>query len=119
MENTVNTLAKQGQGLADSAAEKVQGGIRDSAASLSNKVEDLRGDTGPAIRKAASRAQSFGKQGLDAASDIADRARDAASSTSQAVINYTKENPIQALLIAAVSGALLLAVAKAIKSARD
>ena len=115
MENAVNTFAKQGQGLADSAADKVQSGIRDASA----KVEELRSDAGPTIRKASARAQALGKQGYDAASDFAGRARDAASSTSQAVIDYTKENPVKALLIAAASGALLLTIAKVIKSARD
>lgn len=119
MENAVSTFAKQGQGIVDSAADKIQGGIKDAGATLSNKVDDLRDDAVPMIRKAAARAQALGKQGFDAASDAADRAREAASSASKAVISYTRENPVKALLIAAASGALLLTVVKAIKSARD
>jgi len=119
MENAVNTLAKQGQGLVDAAADKVQGGIRDAGATLSNKVDDLRGTAAPMIRTAAGRAQAMGRKGLDAAGDVAENARDAASSAAKAVIRYTKENPVKALLIAAASGALLLTLAKVVKSARD
>lgn len=119
MENAVNTLGKQGQALANAAADKVQGGIRDAGTTLSNKVDELRDDAAPMIRRVTARAQAMGKQGFEAAGDAAERAREVASSTSKAVIEYTKENPVKALLIAAASGALLLALAKAIKSARD
>lgn len=61
----------------------------------------------------------MGRQGVDAVTEFASRARDTASSASQSVIDYTKENPVKALAIAAVSGALLLTVAKAIKASRD
>jgi ElaB/YqjD/DUF883 family membrane-anchored ribosome-binding protein len=100
MDNAVNTLAKQGQGLADNAADKVQ-------------------DAAPGVRNAAARAQAMGKQGLDAVSKAAGCARDVASSTSQSIITYTKENPVKALIIAAVSGAVLITLSKAIKASRD
>lgn len=118
MDNSVKTIAKQGQSLAD-AADKVQGGIREAGATLSNKVDEIRGDAGPRIRQSADRVQAIGRQGYDAASEVAGRARDAISSTSQSVIDYTRENPVKALAIAAVSGALLLAMVKAIKASRD
>jgi ElaB/YqjD/DUF883 family membrane-anchored ribosome-binding protein len=119
MDNSVKTIAKQGQSLADTAADKVQGGIREAGATLSNKVDEIRGDAAPRIRQTADRVQAMGKQGYDAAGEVAGRARDAISSTSQSIIDYTKENPVKALAIAAVSGALLVALVKAIKASRD
>lgn len=119
MDNSVKTIAKQGQSLADSAADKVQGGIREAGATLSSKVEEIRGDDAPGFRQTAARVQAMGKQGLDAVSEAAGRARDTVSATSQSVINYTKENPVKALAIAAVTGALLMTIARAIKASRD
>ncbi|MGA2398090.1 MAG: hypothetical protein ABSG30_08535 [Steroidobacteraceae bacterium] len=119
MENSVKTLGKQGQALADTATDKVQGGIREAGATLSNKVDEIRDDAAPGFRQAAARAQAMGKQGLDAVTDVAGRARDTVSSASQSIIDYTKENPVKALAIAAVSGALLVTVARAIKASRD
>jgi hypothetical protein len=115
MDNTVNTLAKQGQGLADAAADKVQAGLRDAA----GKVEDVRGAVGPGVRNAAARAQAMGKQGFDAVSEAAGRARDVASATSNSILDYTKENPVKALMIAAVSGVVLMTLSKVIKTSRN
>jgi ElaB/YqjD/DUF883 family membrane-anchored ribosome-binding protein len=68
---------------------------------------------------ATDRAQAMGKRGLDAVTEAAGRARDTVSSASQSVIDYTRENPVKALTIAAVSGALLVTIAKAIRASRD
>jgi ElaB/YqjD/DUF883 family membrane-anchored ribosome-binding protein len=126
METTANNFAKQGQAFADSAADKVQGGIRqaqrtanEAGSALSDKIDDLRSDAGPLVRKAANRASSFGKSGLDAVTDAAQRARDSASDAADSIISYTKENPVKALAIAAASGALLFAALKILRAARD
>jgi ElaB/YqjD/DUF883 family membrane-anchored ribosome-binding protein len=108
METATGNFANSGQALADKAADKVQSGIRDALA-----------DAGPALRKAAVRGQFIGKQGMDAVSDAAQRAREIASDASDSIISYTKENPLKALMIAAASGALLLGLIKLAKSSRN
>jgi ElaB/YqjD/DUF883 family membrane-anchored ribosome-binding protein len=126
MESSVtNNLGKTGQALADKAADKVQSGIRsaqdtakDAGGVLSNKVEDLRGEAGSALGKAADRVQSMGKQGLDAITNVTSQARDVASKTSDSIVGYTKRNPVRALAIAAGSGALLYAAIKALRPPR-
>jgi ElaB/YqjD/DUF883 family membrane-anchored ribosome-binding protein len=45
--------------------------------------------------------------------------RDMAASTADSIISYTKRNPLQALAIAAASGALLYVEMKALRSYRD
>jgi len=127
MENSVtNNLPKTSQALADKAADKVQTGIRsaqdtarNAGSALSGKVEDLRSEAGPAVGRAANRVQSMGKQGLDAITEMASQARDAASDASDSIVNYTKKNPIQALAIAAAAGALLYWAIKALTPSRD
>jgi ElaB/YqjD/DUF883 family membrane-anchored ribosome-binding protein len=94
--SATNNFGKTAQALADKAADKVQSGIRGA--------QDF---------------QSMGKQGLDSITKMAGRARDAASNTSDSMISYTKKNPVQALAIAAASGALLYALVKALRSSRD
>jgi ElaB/YqjD/DUF883 family membrane-anchored ribosome-binding protein len=126
METTANNFAKQSQALADSAADKVQSGIRsaqrtanDAGDSLSSKVDDLRSDAAPMVRKATARAQSLGKSGFEAVSDAAQRARDSVSSASESIVTYTKENPAMALAIAAASGALVYGLVKMLKASRN
>jgi ElaB/YqjD/DUF883 family membrane-anchored ribosome-binding protein len=86
---------------------------------ISDKVDDLRGDATSALTKAASRAQSMGRQGIDAISEVASQARDVATNASDSIVAYTKKNPVTALAIAAASGALLYAVIKALTPSRD
>jgi ElaB/YqjD/DUF883 family membrane-anchored ribosome-binding protein len=127
MENTVSgSLVKNGQTLADKAADKAQSGIRaaqdtakDVGNTVSKKVDDLSSEAGPALSKVAARAQTMGRQGIDAISDMAGQARDAASNATDSIVSYTKKNPVKALAIAAASGALLYAAIKALTPSRD
>ena len=58
-------------------------------------------------------------QGFDAVSDIAVQARDMVADTADSIVSYTKRNPVQALAIAAASGALIYVAIKALRSYRD
>ncbi len=124
MENSiVGDLQNNGHSLADKAAEKAQAGIRDAKQAakqasgvLSDKVDELKRDAGPAVNKAFDRARTVGRQGLEAVGDAAQRTRDAASYASDSVVAYTRENPVKALLIAVASGALLLSLVNILKS---
>jgi ElaB/YqjD/DUF883 family membrane-anchored ribosome-binding protein len=56
---------------------------------------------------------------MDAVSDAAQRARNFSANASDLVIDYTKENPVKALLIAAATGAAILGLIKVLKASRD
>jgi ElaB/YqjD/DUF883 family membrane-anchored ribosome-binding protein len=127
MENSLTgSFARTSQALADKAADKAQSGIRvaqDTAKGagnvLSNKIEDVRSQAGTSVTRTSRRAKSMGKQGLDAISGMAGQARDVASNASESIVAYTKKNPVQALAIAAASGALLYAAIKVLSRSRD
>jgi ElaB/YqjD/DUF883 family membrane-anchored ribosome-binding protein len=123
--NTSN-FAKSSQALADKTAGKVQAGIhgakdsvKDAADALSSKVSIAQNSAGPLFRKASGRAQSAAQQSLDALNGMADQAREVVSSATDSVVSYTKKNPLQALAIAAASGALIYAALKAFRTYRD
>ena len=127
MESSVTgDFAKTSQALAAKATDKVQAGIRsaqqpakDAGDSLSSSVTDAHDKAIPVIRKASSQAQSTMQQGFDAVSDIAVQARDMVADTADSIVSYTKRNPVQALAIAAASGALIYVAIKALRSYRD
>jgi ElaB/YqjD/DUF883 family membrane-anchored ribosome-binding protein len=127
MENSITSnFAKTGQALADKAADKAQSGIRgaqdsvkDVGTILSSKLEDVRSEAGTAVNRGSKRAQSMGKQGLDAITDMASQAGDMASNATETIVAYTKKNPVLALGIAAATGALLYAAIKALSPSRD
>jgi ElaB/YqjD/DUF883 family membrane-anchored ribosome-binding protein len=110
MENSIaDDLQKNGQLLADKAADKVQSGIRDA--------KQAGKEAGAAL--SIDRVRSMGRQSRDAVGDAAQRTLDAASHASDSVVAYTRENPVKALLMAAASGALLLSLINVLKSTRD
>jgi ElaB/YqjD/DUF883 family membrane-anchored ribosome-binding protein len=127
MESTAaGSFAKTSQALADKANDKVQAGIRaaqhsvkETGDSLAGKVTEVHDKAVPVIRNASSRAQSAMQQGFDSVHDIAGQAREMAASTADSIVGYTKRNPVQALAIAAASGALLYVAIKALRSYRD
>jgi ElaB/YqjD/DUF883 family membrane-anchored ribosome-binding protein len=100
----VTNLAKQGQSLADRAADS---------------ADELRSDAAPLLKDATGRARALGNQGIDAISDMASQVRDVAVDASGSIIAYTKKNPATALAIAAVSGALLFGLVKILTPSRD
>jgi ElaB/YqjD/DUF883 family membrane-anchored ribosome-binding protein len=109
MENSVtNSIAKTGQTLA-----------KDTGELLTSTLDDVRSEAGTAVRQGSKRVQSASKQGFDAITEMANQARDAASSASDSIVAYTKKNPVKALAIAAASGALLYAAIKTLSASRD
>ncbi len=97
----------------------ITGNLPKNGQKIIDKVDDLRDEATPALTKAISRAQSMGRQSIDAIGEMASQARDVASNASDSVVAYTKKNPVTALAIAAASGALLYAVIKALTPSRD
>jgi ElaB/YqjD/DUF883 family membrane-anchored ribosome-binding protein len=119
--NDSNDFANKGQAVADKAADKLQGGIRDAkqglgsaASSASSKVESMRSGVGPAIDKASDRAHGLLNQGLDAVTGATRKAQDFAADTQDSIVTYTREKPVKALLIAAAAGAALVTLIRAL-----
>jgi ElaB/YqjD/DUF883 family membrane-anchored ribosome-binding protein len=101
MDSTIDNLSKPSQTLADKATDK---------------ADQLRSEATPIVKKAANQARSTLKQGYATVTDFAGLARDAASDASDSVVAFTKKNPAAALAIAAATGALLYAAARALSS---
>jgi ElaB/YqjD/DUF883 family membrane-anchored ribosome-binding protein len=120
MEDSISTsFAKTSQALADKAADKARRGIRsahdtvkDAGSILCGEVDDLRNEADSALTRVADRAQSTGRQGLVAITDMASQARDGVLDTSDSIVAYAKKNPVRALALTAAVGALLYAVLK-------
>jgi ElaB/YqjD/DUF883 family membrane-anchored ribosome-binding protein len=64
-------------------------------------------------------ARSRVKDGIKVAKEAVQAGRDTVSQTSESVLTFTRENPVKALMIAAVSGAFIWTLAKALASSRD
>ena len=94
-------FAEQSENAADRTANTLQNGIDSAAETLADTVESVRAQVKPIVGKVGTAAQ---------------QAWDATVGVSDSVVNYTKDNPVKALAIAAALGALLSTLLSAISS---
>ena len=124
--STTKPLAKQGQDVADKAADSAQGAIRttqraaDSAFdSLSAKVDGAREQAAPLLNRVSSQAEAAARRGIDAVRDTSQQLREKAMRASDSAVGYVKDEPIKAMLIAAATGALLMGLVALMSRSRD
>ena len=101
-----NTLADQAANTADNAIKSTQRATNNAFDSLAGSVQNLRQQAAPAINRAGALAQ----QGVDTVRDSAQQLRERALQATDSTVNYIKEEPIKAMLIAAATGAGLMAL---------
>ena len=109
----LNITDQQANNLADKAANSADNAIRSSQRatnnafdSLAGGVQTLRQQAAPAINRAGELAQ----QGVDTVRDTAQQMRNRALQATDSTLSYIKEEPIKAMLIAAATGAGLMAL---------
>ena len=110
---------------ADRIANKLHNGIRDTyqgaraaESRLADRAEDLAGALAGKADDAVAEASGRIKEGIRGARNAVQSGGETIRQSSEAILTFTREKPVQALLIAAVSGAFLWALARGV-SARD
>ena len=79
----------------------------------------LRDRVEPTVARLASQAETLARRGIDAVRDSANQVRARAHTVGDSTVRYVKEEPVKALLIAAATGAALMALASLLSSRRD
>ena len=77
---------------------------------VSSTAQDLRDQVSPLLDRASERASALAQRGVDAVRDRSVQVRDQAMRASDGTLNYIKDEPVKAVLIAAVAGAALMAL---------
>ena len=103
--------------LADGAAHSADGAIRstqrlanEALDGLAGSVQDLSHQAGPMLNRANEQAIALARRGVDAVRDSSQHLRDTALRASDSTANAIKGDPFKAVLIAAVTGAALMAL---------
>jgi ElaB/YqjD/DUF883 family membrane-anchored ribosome-binding protein len=116
-------LTDQGKDLANKAADKIQAGSKslgeEARNQFSGKGKTLARNVEHSIDEVTGKAQGLAKQGWDTIDTAVQQVRDTAADMSDSLTTYTKDSPGKALLMAAASGALLVALIKALTPSRD
>ncbi len=106
----VNTLADQAAASADQAIKSTQRMANEAMDSLSGSVQDLRQQATPLLNRATEQASALAQRGVDAVRDGTQQLRDQARHATDTTVSYIKDEPIKSMLIAAATGAALMAL---------
>jgi len=107
-----NAVVDQAAQSADQAIKSTQRVAKEALESLSGGVEDVRLQAAPLLNRATEQASALAQRGVDA---VRERAMHASDST----VNYIKDEPVKAILIAAAVGAALMALVSLMGRSRD
>lgn len=117
METTVKPAAPQAPNFADQAADSASHAIR-STQSVANaafdrlnaKVDSAREHAAPMIDRLSSQAEAAARRSADALRETTAQLRDKALRAQDSTVGYIRDEPVKAMLIAAATGAVLMAL---------
>src|SRR5687767_2309870 len=94
----------------DSTLQAVQRSGHEAIDSLSDKAQDLRDQAAPVLNRVAAKAEELARRSADVMRDRSEAIRERAARSSDATIAYIKDEPLKSILIAAATGAALMAL---------
>jgi ElaB/YqjD/DUF883 family membrane-anchored ribosome-binding protein len=111
-------LGNEAPNIADRAADRAGEAVRSTqnvanAAfdRLADKVESAREQAAPLVDRLSSQAEAVAHRSADAVRDTASQLRERALRASDTTAGYIRDEPVKAILIAAATGAALMALA--------
>lgn len=107
---TASTVADQAAGKADQAIRSTQRLANDALEGLSESVNSASSRVSPLINRATEQASALAQRSMDAMRQTSQQLRDKASQASDATASYIRNDPIKSVLIAAATGAALMAL---------
>jgi len=116
---TGNNLADQAAQNADSAIKATQRVTSETLDTLSDKVQDIRDQAAPVLNRVATKAEELARRSADALRDRSQAVKESAYRASDATVGYIKDEPVKAILIAAATGAALMALVSLLTRDRD
>ena len=108
--DSANLLVDHAAQAADSAIKSTQRLANDTLDSIADSVQDARRETAPLLNRATEQASAIAQRSVDALRDGSQSLRDSATRATDSTVLYIKEEPVKAMLIAAATGAALMAL---------
>lgn len=99
--------------VADSTSQAIQNTQKvanEALGGLDNSVQSLRDQAAPKLDEMTQRASDFAHQSAQSVRDTGRRLRTSAIEVSEGTVQYVRDKPVQSMLIAAATGAMLMAL---------
>ena len=108
--NEATSMADQAADSANSAIRSTQNVANNALDKLSDKVDSARDQVAPLINRLSTQAESAARRGVEAVRDTSAQLREKAIKASDSTVGYIKDEPVKSMLIAAATGAALMAL---------
>lgn len=102
---------------AESALEQIDR-AEEALLHRNEQAHDLADRAKPAINRLVKNAEQLARRGIDSARDGSQHLRDRAVRATDSTVNYVKDEPVKAMLIAAAAGAALMALVSLLSGSR-
>src|SRR5450830_845137 len=112
-------LIEQASRSADQAIRATQQAANGAVDSVAVSLQDLRHQTAPMLERASEQVSAMAHRGMDSVRETSHQLRVKAEHASDTTVNYIKEEPVKAVLIAAATGAALMALVSLVARSRD
>jgi ElaB/YqjD/DUF883 family membrane-anchored ribosome-binding protein len=114
-----NILADSVALSADHAIKSTQRVANGALDTLAGTVQDMRQQAAPLLNRATEQVGALAQRGVDAVRDGSKQLGYKARRASETTINYIKHEPVKSILIAAATGAALMALISLVNRSRD
>lgn len=115
--DTLHNAAHLADRTADQVADRADQAIRSTQRaanatldSLAGSVQDARSTAVPKLERLGADAEALARRGIEAAKARAQQIREQAEHTSEVTVSYIRDEPVKSVLIAAATGAALMAL---------
>lgn len=115
---TPNTGLDQATTKADQAIRSTQRMTNDALDGLSNSVHSASQRVAPMINRATEQASQLAQRSMEAVRHSSQQLRDKAMHASDTTASYIRNDPIKSVLIAAATGAALMALVSLLSRSR-
>ena len=126
MNTTVKQVSNETSNMADQAADSAAQALRSTQSvanqafdRLNDKLESARDTAVPLINRLSSQAETVARRGVEAVRDTGAQVRERALKASDSTVSYIKDEPVKAMLIAAATGAALMALIGLLSRSRN
>ena len=111
-------LIDQASHSADEAIRATQQAANHAVDSAGNALQDLRHQTAPILERASEQVSAMAHRDLDSVRETSHQLRLKAEHASDSTVGYIRQEPVKAVLIAAATGAALMALVSLVARSR-
>lgn len=112
-------LTEQISRSADQAIGATQYAVNGAVDSVAASLQDLGHQSAPMLKRASEQVSAMAHRGVDSVRETSQQLRVKAEHASDSMVNYIKEEPAKAVLIAAATGAALMALVSLVAHSRN